>query len=231
VIVLGLDTSGYSNAIGVTDGDRVLAGISYDARTDSLEQIVANINDTLRGVGLTLDNVDGIGVGLGPGSWTGIRVGVTTGKILAFSTGKPVAGISTLEALAYSVRGRASQIVPIIYAGTGDYVYAAFYHAEGDDLLMSGDYFYGDIAGLLQNITGSPLLVVSSGEMYQRIIVRSPSLNVLEAAPGGAVVSLLAGKRLRRYDADDALSLTPLYLKESSARAYVNKYRGVEKKD
>ena len=86
------------------DGDRVLADVTFPARTDSLEQIVDNIDSTLKRAGLTLKDVEGIGVGLGPGSWTGIKVGVTVGKMLAFSTGKPVAGIPTLEALAYGAR-------------------------------------------------------------------------------------------------------------------------------
>ncbi|OGO06639.1 MAG: tRNA (adenosine(37)-N6)-threonylcarbamoyltransferase complex dimerization subunit type 1 TsaB, partial [Chloroflexi bacterium RBG_13_57_8] len=71
---------------------------AFPARTDSLEQIVANIDETLKGAGLALKEVDGIGVGLGPGSWTGIRVGVTVGKMLAFSAGRPVAGVPTLAA-------------------------------------------------------------------------------------------------------------------------------------
>ncbi len=62
-----------------------------------------NIDSVLNSVGLTLAGVGGIGVGLGPGSWTGIRVGVTVGKMLAFAAGKPVAGVPTLEALAYGV--------------------------------------------------------------------------------------------------------------------------------
>ena len=102
--VLGIDTSGYTNAIGLADGEEVLADRSFSARTDSLEQIVAYIDSTLNNAGLALENIGGIGVGLGPGSWTGIRVGVTVGKMLAFSAGKPVSGISTLEALAYQAR-------------------------------------------------------------------------------------------------------------------------------
>lgn len=231
MIVLGLDTSGYRNAIGVADEDKILADLSFDARTDSLEQIVDNIDSTLQTAGLALADVDGIGVGLGPGSWTGIRVGVTTGKILAFSTGKPVVGIATLEALAYPVRDRASQIVPVIYAGTGDSVYAAFYQATGDNLRMSGNYFYGDIKELLQKLTAPDLLVASGSETYQLIVDKTPDFNVIETSPGGAVVALLAGQRLQKGDADDALSLAPLYLKESSARAYVNKYRTAGKKD
>lgn len=119
MIVLGIDTSGYANAVGVADSGRVLADFTFPARTDSLEQIVDNIDSVLKSAGLALKNVGGIGVGLGPGSWTGIKVGVTVGKMLAFSTGKPVAGIATLEALAYVARNDSSKICAVISAGSG----------------------------------------------------------------------------------------------------------------
>jgi len=135
MIVLGIDTSGYVNAVGVVDGDRVLADATFPARTDTLEQIVANIDATLKSAGLTLKDVGGIGVGLGPGSWTGIKVGVTVGKMLAFSTGKPVAGIPTLEALAYSTRNQPSKICAVISAGIRDTVYAACYRVNKGEII------------------------------------------------------------------------------------------------
>ena len=103
MIVLGLDTSGYANAIGIADGEKVLADVQYEARNDSLEKIVLNIDEALGGASLTLEEVAGIGVGMGPGSWTGIRVGVTVAKMLAMATGKPVAGITTFETLAHAI--------------------------------------------------------------------------------------------------------------------------------
>lgn len=224
--ILGIDTSGYTNAIGVVSDGEILADCSFDARTDSLEQIVDNIDSTLKSAGSALDDIDGVGVGLGSGSWTGIRVGVTTGKMLAFAADKPVAGISTLEALAYPVRDKATHIVTAIYAGTGDNVYGAFYHSNVDGLQISGDYFYGNIGELLKKITGSSVLVVS-GRDFSDI---SEKHEVISAKPNGAVVALLAEKKLQSGDVDDTLSLTPLYLKESTAKVHVNKYTSGERK-
>jgi len=79
--VLGIDTSGYANAVGVTDDERILADFNFEARTDSLEKIVSNIDFTLKKASLQLEDIQGFGVGLGPGSWTGIRVGVTASPI------------------------------------------------------------------------------------------------------------------------------------------------------
>jgi len=227
MIVLGIDTSDYANAVGVVGGDSILADSTYEARTDSLEQIVANIDSTLKKAGMAFRDVGGIGVGLGPGSWTGIRVGVTVGKMLAFSTGKPVAGISTLEALAYAERRESSLIYAVISAGTGDAVYAAPYRPENGAVSRIGEYYVGDVKGLTALLSGPAVLVGNGSQACARILKQESGINIkaVEAIPGGASIASLAAQRLERGEKDDVLSLTPLYLKESTARAFVNKYK------
>jgi tRNA threonylcarbamoyladenosine biosynthesis protein TsaB len=229
VIVLGIDTSGYVNAVGLVDGGRILADLSFPARTDSLEQIVDNIDSTLKSVGLRLADVQGLGVGLGPGSWTGIRVGVTVGKILAFSTGKPVAGIPTLAALAFSARHESSLLCPVIAVGTANAVYAGLYTSADNTVARIGDYYIGDITGLFPLITESFAIIGSDLKTIGKTISSAADLKVkaIEAMPSGASVAALALPRLEEGSGDDPLSLTPLYLKESTAKAFVNKYKGI----
>ncbi len=226
MIVLGIDTSGYVNAVGVVDGRRMLADNTFPAKTDSLEQIVVNIDTTLKNVGLTIDDVQGIGVGLGPGSWTGIRVGVTVGKMLAFSMGRPVCGVPTLEALAFTARHEAPLICPVIAVGAGDAVYSGLYRAEGQEVRRIGDYYIGDVKGLTAIITEPCILVGTGVRPYARLLTQATGIEVraLEALPSGAAVASLAAVRLTRNNSDDALALTPLYLKESTAKMFVNKY-------
>jgi len=227
MLVLGIDTSGYTNAVGVVDGDRILADHAYEARTDSLQQIVANIDAALKDAGLTLNDVEGIGVGLGPGSWTGIRVGVTVGKMLAFSAGKPVCGVPTLEVLAYEARNESYPVCAVISVGAGDAVYAACYIHENGVLERIGDYYVGDVKGLTGLLTDSTVLVGRGVKEYARLIGKESDLKLeaVEAVPGGAAVACLASRRFARGEKDDVLSLTPLYLKESTAKAFVNKYK------
>jgi len=226
MIVLGIDTSGYVNAVGVVEGSRVLTDKSFAAKTDSLEQIVDNIDTTLKSAGLTLKHVQGIGVGLGPGSWTGIRVGVTVGKMLAFSTSKPVCGVPTLAALAYSARHEAMPICPVISVGVGDAVYAGLYHPSDDTVRQAGDYYIGDTKGLSELITGPAVLVGAEVQKYAALIEKQSGkkLKTVEALPSGAAVACLALERLSHGEKGDALSLTPLYLKESTAKVFVNQY-------
>jgi tRNA threonylcarbamoyladenosine biosynthesis protein TsaB len=226
VIVLGLDTSGYINALGIVDGKRVLVDKSIPARTDSLEQIVANIHDVLKEARLTLAQVEAIGVGLGPGSWTGIRVGVTVGKMLAWAAGKPAAGIPTLEALAYGAGDENRLVCSVISVGAGDAVYAGLYHNKSGGPTQEGDYYVGDISGLAALIkepcTVAGADVKACAERIRQIT--GQAINTLERQPSGAAVAALAEGRLAGGKADNVLGLVPLYLKESTAKVFVNKY-------
>ncbi|MBN1161300.1 MAG: tRNA (adenosine(37)-N6)-threonylcarbamoyltransferase complex dimerization subunit type 1 TsaB [Dehalococcoidales bacterium] len=230
MIVLGIDTSGYVNAVGLADGTRVLADVAFPAKTDSLEQIVDNIDSVLKSAGLSLEDIQGIGVGLGPGSWTGIKVGVTVGKMLAFSADKPVAGIPTLEALAYAARKKSLFIYAVINSGVGDTVYAARYHTSKNGVSQEGEYFTGSIKDLVPLINEPVLLVGGDIKRYRDIILKENPLirnkvKALEALPSGAAVACLAAVRLARGMKDNPLSLTPLYLKESTAEVFINKYK------
>jgi tRNA threonylcarbamoyladenosine biosynthesis protein TsaB len=221
MIVLGIDTSAYANAVGLANGERVLAEADFPAATDSLEQIVDNIDLVLRGSGVTLAEVEGIGVGLGPGSWTGIRVGVTVGKMLAFATGKPVVGVPTLEALVFGVISRKGPVCAVIGAGTGNDVYAACYTADRD-ISRIGDYYTGHVTGLTGLLAGAGALVGTGAAKYrQEAGLKKIDIRTIEAAPSGLAVAMLAARRLEKGDSDDVLSLAPLYLKESTAKAMV----------
>ena len=231
MIVLGIDTSGYVNAVGIVNGSHVMADSRFPAGTDTLEQIVDNIDVTLKNAGLTLKEVDGIGVGLGPGSWTGIKVGVTVGKMLAFSAGKPVAGIPTLEAIAYNAGKESLPVYAVIGAGVKNLVYAARYHVNGSEVTRNGDYFAGDARELAGIIKERAILAGQEAARYKEIIIKENNnlknrIEAIENEPAGASIARLAAARLLYGQSDDPLSLTPLYLKESTAKVFVNKYAG-----
>jgi tRNA threonylcarbamoyladenosine biosynthesis protein TsaB len=157
-------------------------------------------------------------------------VGVTVGKILAFSTDKPVCGISTLEALAYAAREQPSLICSVISAGIGDNIYAAFYQFKNDIPIKEGDYFAGDVKSLCPLIKESVTLVGSNISHYYELLIKEDSslikkLKTLEALPSGVNIARLAFSRLEQGKNDNPLSLTPLYLKESTAKVFVNKYK------
>jgi tRNA threonylcarbamoyladenosine biosynthesis protein TsaB len=231
MIVLGIDTSGYANALGIADDDKVLAEVNNSVGSNSIQSITADIDNAIKTANITLKDVRGIGVGLGPGSWTGIRIGVTVGKMLAFSTGVPVAGVPTLEALAYGVNNASLPVWAVIDVGTGDNVYAAQYRIKHEDIIQAGEYYVGDVKGLAALLTESVIIAGANAVSCAETISEETGIKVkaAEVKPNGAIIARLAARRLARGDNDDVLALTPLYLKESTAKAFVNKYRAVNR--
>ncbi|TET86817.1 MAG: tRNA (adenosine(37)-N6)-threonylcarbamoyltransferase complex dimerization subunit type 1 TsaB [Dehalococcoidia bacterium] len=220
--ILGIDTSSRFNTIGLISGNQILADFTWESR-DSLQKIILNIDLVLRNGGLTLADVDRLAVGLGPGSWTGVRVGVTVGKILAYAMNKPICGVSSLDALAYQARNMPILLCPLIDAGKEN-VYAAFYRPQGETIVKESDYYVGDIKGLLKTIKEPVLFLGKAAYLYRQIIVEElgPLANYrgeVGDVQKGYVIALLALPRFERGESDDALSLAPLYLKESLAQA------------
>lgn len=220
--ILGIDTSGYTNAIGVVSDGSVLADSIFESRTDSLEKIIINIESTLHDAGITFKGIEGIGVGLGPGSWTGIRIGITVAKILAYSAGIPVRGLPTLDVLAVQAPRKDRIVCPVIHTGAGDTIYSALYRFENDRVSRTSEYFVGNMADLLSLIHKPSLFIGKNLCSYREL--SDKDIELYEAEPRGAIVAGLAEEYLEKGERDDVLSLTPLYLKESTARALQNRY-------
>ncbi|MGP0584094.1 tRNA (adenosine(37)-N6)-threonylcarbamoyltransferase complex dimerization subunit type 1 TsaB [Paenibacillus timonensis] len=98
--LLAFDTATSSLAVAVTEGGRVLAERNIHAERNHSAYLVTAIGECLKAAGLAKQDIDGIAVGIGPGSYTGIRIAVTTAKTLAWSLRLPVYGVSSLAALA-----------------------------------------------------------------------------------------------------------------------------------
>ena len=223
--ILGIDTSSRFNTVGLINNDQILADFIWEARDNSLQKIILNIDLVLRSGGLTLADIDGLAIGIGPGSWTGVRVGVTVGKILAYATNMPICGVSSLDALAYQARDVPTLLCPLIDAGKEN-VYAAFYRAQRGTIAKESEYYVGDIKKLLEGIREPTLFLGKAAHLYRQIIAEElgPLANYRgEDIQRGYVIALLALPRLERGESDDTLSLAPLYLKESLAQALLDK--------
>lgn len=221
--ILGIDTSSRINGIGLINGNQILADFTWEAMDNSLQKIILNIDLVLKDEGFTLEDVDGLAVGIGPGSWTGVRVGVTVGKVLAYATNKPICVISSLDALAYQAKDIATLLCPIIDAGK-ETVYSAFYRPQLGVIAKLSEYYVGDIKKLLERIQEPTLFLGNAARMYRRIIAEelgslADFVGKPEDIQRGSSIALLALPRFERGESDNALSLAPLYLKESTAQA------------
>jgi tRNA threonylcarbamoyladenosine biosynthesis protein TsaB len=133
VKILGLDTSAASGGAALLVDGVVRSERSFNVGTVHSERLMPAVEQVMREADITGDQLDAIAVTVGPGSFTGLRVGVTTAKALAYGWKKPTVAVNTLEALAWQVTGLSGLVVSALNARRSN-VYGAVYRvAAGAD--------------------------------------------------------------------------------------------------
>ena len=131
--IFAVDTSSNVASAAVCDGDRLICEISVNNKLTHSETLMPIIEEVFRRSELTPEDIDLFAVSDGPGSFTGLRIGVTTVKSLAHAADKQVAGVNTLEAMCFNIPFCPYIISPIMDARRGE-VYNAFYRFENGSL-------------------------------------------------------------------------------------------------
>ncbi len=134
--ILALDTSTLKAVLVVLRDDGARFAASGDPATRHGRGLVPAIREQLHAAGLTLADLDGVVVGLGPGSFTGLRVGVMAAKTLAYATGKPLAGLDSLELVAHNAPGDVLSVAVAADAQRGDLFTAEFHREQPGGLLL-----------------------------------------------------------------------------------------------
>ena len=124
--ILAIDTSGLVGAVAVSDGDMLLSQFSIQYKTTHSEILMPMLDDICKKVHLDLSSIDAIAVAMGPGSFTGLRIGSATAKGLALALDKPIIPIPTVDGIAYNLYGVEKIICPMMDARRGQ-VYTGLY--------------------------------------------------------------------------------------------------------
>ena len=130
MITLALESAAAVASVALTEDGRTLAELTLDNGNTHSETLLPMADMLFRLTGRTLADVDLFAVSVGPGSFTGIRIGAATVKGLAFGSGKCCLGVSSLEALAYGLRGQDGLICPVLNARRRQ-VYTALFRSDG----------------------------------------------------------------------------------------------------
>ena len=144
--ILGIDTSTPIGSVALIDGDNLVAEHTLDIVQAHSSRLMPAIDSVLKWGNITVDNLDGCAVGIGPGSFTGIRIGVATIKSICYAVDKPIVGVSTLEAIAYNLRWSNSIICPLLDARRSE-TYGAIFEGNtkwerlSEDLCLPIDAF------------------------------------------------------------------------------------------
>ena len=166
MLILSLDSSAVAGSVALCDGERLLCEYTVNLGNTHSETILPMIESILKIAGYTTDDIDIFACSEGPGSFTGIRIGAATVKGLAFSLGKPVIGVSTLEALAYNLLGFDGIICPVMNARRGQ-VYNAVFDAGlnrlTEDRAIAASELAAELAGKRVYLCGDGTKVALAG--------------------------------------------------------------------
>lgn len=133
-MLLAVDTTTRFGSVAVVGKGEVLAEVNYVSPSSHSRQVFRAVDEALRVAGLKFDGLEGLAVAAGPGSFTGIRIGLSLVKALALASGRPLAAVSALEALARKLLALGVELmVPMIDARKGE-VFAGAYRPDGEEL-------------------------------------------------------------------------------------------------
>jgi tRNA threonylcarbamoyladenosine biosynthesis protein TsaB len=220
--ILGIDTSTSCGSIGLIDDQSVISDYLLNIPVTHSERLLGAIELVLKEARFAIEDLDGWAISLGPGSFTGLRIGVSTVKGLALATRKPVTGVSTLDVLASQVSSTPYLICPILDARKGE-VYTAFYrYGEGNELIRQSDYRAIKPEDLLKKIKERTLFIGDGVKTYGNYLRDSLPSSVLFSpdqlnVPHGSAVAKLGLELLRRGEYLDLPTFTPLYVRPSEA--------------
>ncbi len=222
--ILALDTSTMLATCAVLDENRVLGEYSLNQEETHSEKLVPMVKEVLDSLGLKVSDIDLYGVATGPGSFTGLRIGVATIKAFAHLFDKPVVGISTLEALAFNFPYN-EVVVPMIDARR-DRVYTGIYTWEDGKIktIMEPDVL--DIYDLLEKLDESyeKVLVNGDGSLLHREKIKErlkEKVNLSTIGQNFCRATSIGELALINYNEgqiNDYYTLVPEYLRESQAQ-------------
>lgn len=221
--VLGIDTSTKVATIAVIDEEKVIGEYSLSKDMSHSEKLMPMIKEVLDNVDINIEDIDLFAVGVGPGSFTGLRIGAATVKSFAHLFNKPVIGVSTLEALAYNMNLNDSTIMPMLDARR-QRVYTALYRFKDGDIEEIESSQILQIEDIKEELNDYEKIIVN-GEgslIYRREIedalgekVRFASLG--QNVPRSVSICELALKKYEDGQRDDLFTLTPDYIRPSQA--------------
>ena len=131
MLVLGIETSTTQGGVAIIDADRVLCESVLNVEVTHSERLLPAIDRALGEARVSLEALGGIAVSIGPGSFTGLRIGLSTAKGLAYATGLSLVGVSTLEAMARALPAARWQICQVLDARKQEVYAALFRHESG----------------------------------------------------------------------------------------------------
>jgi tRNA threonylcarbamoyladenosine biosynthesis protein TsaB len=222
VLILGIESASTQVGCAIGGHEGVLASFHAARGQRHAETLAPAIDFVRRHARVEFDELGAIAVDIGPGLFTGLRVGVTTAKALAQTLRLPMIGVSSLDLLAFRVRYTNRLIVAVLDARRGE-VFSAFYRQVPGGAQRLSEYILGKPEDLAWELlaTGEECLVVGDGALrYPTVFAeaaRTEFGDLGDAYPSAAALVELAHPRALREEFVPSWELKPLYLRKADA--------------
>lgn len=233
--VIAIETSSTVASVAIVNEEKIESEIFINNKLQHSTILFPMIESVLKNLSMDMDSIDGIVVSAGPGSFTGLRIGVATGKGLVQGSERKFIGVSTLDSLAYQNGSFNGLICPIMDA-LHDNVYTALYRGEEKDVEKLLDYDALHIDLLLEKLNNYNERIIFMGDAMESH--RDKIINVLgnraefslpmNNNPRASSLGLLGVNRLTNGSEDSIYSFGPLYIRKSQAEREYDKKHGIK---
>lgn len=230
MIILGIDTSSMVATAAVMSQEKLLAEYIVNNKKNHSEKMMQVIDRVLQDSGISPEDLDAVAVAKGPGSFTGIRIGMACAEGIAHALGKPMIGVNTLDGLSYNLMGESSFICPVVDAQRQE-LYASLYRWEDVRLNRLWEYEVVKAAILVERLSalaekvvvlgdGVPVLKKALGEKELPV---QPARGLITfahpafAMPRASSIAAIALEEYARGRMDTCYTVKPFYIRRSHA--------------
>jgi len=216
--ILAVETSTSVLSLAVADGSKILAEHQSMSHKTMSDTIISKIEKLLSKAKVALSDIDGFAVGLGPGSFTSLRVGLSTVKALALVAAKPIVGVSSLDAIAAGIKQDGD--ICVLTDAKRSMVYASFYETENSALTIRHGYQLGTVEEFLPHLESGMILAGDGVSVFKEEIDAFLKKNKLKVTladekffqPKAKALVQLSFERFNEKKFDHPAKITPLYL-------------------
>jgi len=216
-MILAIDTATRSAGLAVHDGCSVRAEFTWETSDHHTVELMPRIVELLDQINVSIDQLSGVGVSIGPGSFTGVRVGVAVAKGLALARGIPIVGVRSTDVLAYAVKWCQPPLVVVVRAGRGRWIAARYVKEAREAWRQDGDFSLttAEVIGADWEATTTLCGELSESEQHtvqlrlgDRVQLLPPAFSLRRAG----FLAEIAWQRVQAGQIDDAAIVQPLYL-------------------
>ena len=218
MVFLGIESSTEVASVALVNKYGVIGEITYAIKKSHSTQLMLMIIQLLEVSGYSLKTINGIGVSVGPGSFTGMRIGITLANMLSYANNLPIIGISSLKAIAYNGKGLSDYVCPLIYSRKEE-VYGALFNRKLEPLINEQVI---SIKSFIDSLPKERILFLGDGftrhvSFFQKKKVSLINCNSEIGIPKGSSVAFLAVESFKNGEIDNHFTLKPNYLRSSNA--------------